>query len=80
MSLNMKQMTKTTTQMAGLMDSIRYMKSMNGELKKMNQSVSTMNRSVQVMGLDMRRLGNDMGQMNRSVSRPLNLMNSFMPF
>ena len=80
MSLNMTKMTGNFDTMTGLMDSVTYMESMYKELKQMNQSVALMNRSVNAMGRDMRRLGVDMSQMNRSVSRPLNLMNSFMPF
>lgn len=80
MSVNMNLMTKNTNNMSKYMKSVQYMSSMNNELKKMNQSVNVMNRSVRIMGTDMNRLRHDMSQMNRSVTRPLNFMNSFMPF
>lgn len=80
MSDNTAAMSKSTAQMTDYMKSVKHMGSMNTELKKMNQSVYVMNHSVKRMGNDMARMRHDMTNMNRSVSRPLNMMNKFIPF
>lgn len=80
MSTSTTSMSRNTADMAKLMQTIKYMRSMDKELRKMNQSVYMMNGAVRSMSNDMRFLRRDMGQMNRNVSRPLNMMNSFMPF
>ena len=80
MSINTAAMSKSTARMTAYMENVKYMASMDTELKKMNQSVYVMNRSVKKMGNDMARMRYDMTTMNRSVSRPLNMMNTFLPF
>ena len=73
MAVSTKQMTVNTREMAKLMDSVRYMKSMDIELKKMNQI-------MHVMGGNVNYMRQDMAVMNRNISRPLGMMNSVMPF
>lgn len=80
MSDNTAHMSKSTARMTKYMEAVKYMRSMDTELKKMNQSVYVMNHSVKQMGSDVTRMSRDMTGMNRSVSRPLNLMNKFIPF
>lgn len=80
MSSSTTNMSRSTALMTKYMESVKYMKSMDVELKKMNQSVYVMNQNVKNMGGDMRVMRRDFTSMNRSVSRPLNMMNSFMPF
>jgi len=80
MSINTAAMSKSTARMTTYMESVKYMGSMDKELKKMNQSVYVMNYSVKKMGNDITRMRQDVSGMNRSVSRPLNMMNSFLPF
>lgn len=80
MSTSTTNMSRSTALMTKYMESVKYMKSMDTELKKMNQSVYVMNQNVKNMGGDMRVMRRDFSTMNRSVSRPLNMMNSFMPF
>jgi len=80
MSANTTAMSTSTAKMTKYMESVKYMGSMDRELKKMNQSVYVMNHSVKKMGSDVSRMTRDFSTMNRSVSRPLNMMNSFMPF
>ena len=80
MSKNTTAMSKSTAQMSKSMEAVKYMKSMDTELKKMNQSVYVMNKTVRTMGGDMSNMRRDFTSMNRSVTKPLNMMNSFMPF
>ena len=80
MSASTAAMSKSTAEMTTYMESVKYMGSMDKELKKMNQSVYVMNYSVKRMGGDISRMRHDMAGMNRSVSRPMNLMNKFLPF
>jgi len=80
MSANTAAMSKSTAEMTTYMESVKYMGSMDRELKKMNKSVYVMNHSVKSMGNDMARMRYDMGTMNRNVSRPLSMMNKFIPF
>lgn len=80
MSANTAAMSKSTAEMTKYMESVKYMGSMDRELKKMNQSVYVMNYSVKKMGSDISTMRRDMSGMNRSVSRPLNMMNKFLPF
>lgn len=80
MSANTAAMSKSTAEMTKYMESVKYMGSMDRELKKMNQSVYVMNYSIKKMGGDITNIRRDMTGMNRSVSRPLNMMNKFLPF
>jgi len=73
MTAHVAAMSKDTAKMATRMEAVGYMKSVDAELKRMN-------RSVFLMGGNMNRMRYDMSMMNRSVSRPLNFMNSFLPF
>ncbi len=73
MAINTKEMTASTKDMAKLMQSVRYMRSMDIELKKMNQIMNVMGGNVNYMR-------QDMAIMNRNISRPLGMMNSVMPF
>ncbi len=66
-------MSKSTRTMTELMESVKYMKSMDAELRKMN-------RTMYVMGGNVNYLRQDMAVMNRNISRPMSMMNSMMPF
>jgi len=50
------------------------------EMQKFNTSMNEMNHSVRIMSASMNQMRLDMGMMNRNVSRPMNFMNSFMPW
>ena len=50
------------------------------EMQKFNSSMVEMNKSMRAMSLSMNQMRYDMGMMNRNVSRPMNFMNSFMPW
>jgi len=73
MSKDTSSMSTSTGQIAQLMDSVQYMESINVELKKMNQTMF-------VMGGNVNYLRQDMAMMNRSISRPMGMINSIMPF
>ena len=66
-------MSGSTAKMAKLMISIEHMGAMNEELKRINKTIA-------VMGQDVNYLRQDMHTMNRSISRPMNMMNSVLPF
>ena len=66
-------MSKSTAKMAKLMRSIEHMEAMNTELKRINKTIAFMSRDVNY-------LRQDMNNMNRSISRPMNMINSVMPF
>lgn len=73
MAVNTKEMTGSAKEMTNLMTSIKHMKSMDVELKKMNQI-------MHVMGGNVNYMRQDMAHLNHSISRPLGMMNSVMPF
>ncbi len=60
----------------GITTMTRTMDTLTPILANMNQ----MNRSIRTMAVSTRRMGYDMTQMNRSVARPMNMMNKFMPW
>lgn len=49
-------------------------------LKPMMTSMESLNQSVRVMTQTTGNMSNDMGNLNRSISRPMGFMNSFMPW
>lgn len=73
MTGHVKTMSRDTATMSSRMEAVKYMKSVDAELKQMN-------RSVFLMGGNMNRIRYDMSVMNRNVSRPLSIMNGFLPF
>lgn len=73
MSKDTSSMSASTGEMAKLMKSVEYMKSIDTELKKMNQT-------IYVMGGNVSYLRRDMANMNRSISRPMGMLNSVLPF
>lgn len=73
MAANTTTMSKSTGDMTKLMESIKYMRSMDAELKNMN-------KTMYIMGGNVNHMSRDMAVMNRSFSRPMNMMNSVMPF
>ena len=50
------------------------------QMKVMNNNFSEMNRSVHVMTVAINQMRRDMSILNNNVSRPMNFMNSFMPW
>lgn len=50
------------------------------EIQQLNKNFSEMNQSVHVMTMSVNQMRHDMAIMNQSVSRPMNFMNSFMPW
>ena len=56
---------------------------MGGQLQEMhimNKNATDMNRSLQMMNASMNQMRRDMSILNNNVSRPMNFMNSFMPW
>jgi len=70
MTARVGEMSEDTKVMAGAMD----------HLASMDAQMATMNTSLGTMGNNMDRIRWDMSAMNRSISRPMNMMNSMMPF
>jgi uncharacterized protein YoxC len=50
------------------------------EMRQLNKNFTDMNQSVHVMTLAVNQMRRDMTMMNQNVSRPMNFMNSFMPW
>ena len=50
------------------------------EMQQLNKNFSDMNQSVHMMTVSVNQMRHDMSMMNQNVSRPMNFMNSFMPW
>ena len=50
------------------------------EMQQLNKNFSEMNRSVHIMTVAVNQMRRDMSILNNNVSRPMNFMNSFMPW
>jgi methyl-accepting chemotaxis protein len=50
------------------------------EMQQLNKNFSEMNRSVHIMTVAVNQMRRDMSVLNNNVSRPMNFMNSFMPW
>jgi len=88
MSSNMKTMSRDVTSMSTsvlkMTDTITLMEhSFTKQLDKMdmlNNGIVEMNKSLRVMTFSMNQMRRDMSILNNNVSRPMNFMNSFMPW
>jgi hypothetical protein len=56
------------------------MQIMNKRMEVMNAHMEGMNQQMGIMNGRMYRMTGNIGEMNRNVSRPMNFMNSFMPW
>ena len=74
MSTNVKAMTASVSSMDGQLDSQLV------EMRALNGNFSEMNRSVHIMTVAVNQMRRDMSVLNNNVSRPMNFMNSFMPW
>jgi len=86
-ALNIDEMTARVENMSDEMRLIstkmNYLASMDpmeNSLTAMTTTMHTMNQSVGVMTANMGMMRQDMGMLNRNVSKPMNFMNSFMPW
>jgi methyl-accepting chemotaxis protein len=74
MSTDVKAMTTSV----GSMDSELSLQLV--EMQQLNKNFSSMNRSVHIMTVAVNQMTRDMSVLNNNVSRPMNFMNSFMPW
>ena len=77
MSMNIHKMQKNVARMSV---DIRGMTGEMAHLKSIDDKMFTMNRSMLVMAGNTNRMQWDMAKMNRSFGKPMNFMNSFMPW
>jgi len=77
MSVNMSIMTTKVDEMS---KDTRVMAAAMDHLASMDRQMTAMNSSLGTMGSNMDRMRWDMSAMNRSISRPMNMMNSMLPF
>lgn len=77
MSDNMGQISSNVRTMAVSVDSMARDVS---TLEPMLTSIQTMDQSMQSMTFTTANMRDDLGVMNRSISRPMNFMNTFMPW
>jgi len=68
----------TMTKSVGSMDSELSLQLV--EMQQLNKNFSEMNRSVHIMTVAVNQMRRDMSILNNNVSRPMNFMNSFMPW
>ncbi len=73
---HLETMTPLHTQMVEMNKKMDYLK----EMTEIKRQMVEMNGKISYMTADMGRLRYDMSMMNRSVSRPMSFMNSFMPW
>ncbi len=73
MSANVDRMTKHTRTMSGKMDHLTTMADLKREMQHMNRAIS-------VMTHDMGLMRHNVAGMNRSVSKPMSFISSFMPW
>lgn len=74
MSASVEEMTKSVVSMDGEL-SLQLV-----EMQQLNKNFSDMNRSVHIMTVAVNQMRHDMSILNNNVSRPMNFMNSFMPW
>lgn len=77
-------MNTMSGQMSSIVNSTNAMSNtmyaMNNSTQRMSNDVTQMNASTQNMAASAYNMQHDMWSMNRSISKPLRLFNSFMPF
>ncbi len=87
-SENINRMSSSVVTMSGHVKNMSAsVASMDGELglqlaemRNMNGNFVEMNRSVHIMTVAVNQMRRDMSVLNNNVSRPMNFMNSFMPW
>jgi uncharacterized protein YoxC len=80
-SNNMAKMTRNIDSMTVNMDNMsKDIRSQLSEIRDMKVAVTNMSQTVRVMTVTMDQMRRDLSIMNHSVSRPMNFMNSFMPW
>ena len=80
---NLEIMPKFYSEMAAMnakMDAIEEMKAIRRNMTKITRQLAQMNGSMTYMTRDVGRMRYDMTVMNGNISRPMNFMNSFMPW
>lgn len=77
MSANMDVMT---TKVGEMSEDTKVMAAAMDHLASMDRQMTSMNISLGSMGSNMDRMRWDMSVMNRNISRPMNMMNSMIPF
>ena len=93
MTIRISAMAQHTDQMTGQMSNLDTMSPLYDQMVAMNKKMThlkevteirrqlvEMNSKITHMTADMGRMRYDMSMMNRSVSRPMSFMNSFMPW
>jgi hypothetical protein len=73
MTARVEDMSSELKTMSGKMNSLSAMVPIRVELEKMNQSVN-------MMGVNFDMVRRDMAMMNHSISKPMSMMNNFMPW
>ena len=81
---NMQSMSDNVSLMSGnvrlMATSVESMAVDVTTLKPMMNSMESLNQSIRLMTQTTGNMSNDMGNLNRSISRPMGFMNSFMPW
>ena len=81
---NMQSMSDNISLMSGnvrlMATSVESMAADVTTLKPMMTSIESLNQSIRLMTQTTGNMSNDMGNLNRSISRPMGFMNSFMPW
>ena len=81
---NMQSMSDNVSLMSGnvrlMATSVESMAADVTTLKPMMNSMESLNQSIRLMTQTTGNMSNDMGNLNRSISRPMGFMNSFMPW
>jgi methyl-accepting chemotaxis protein len=81
---NMQSMSDNVSLMSGnvrlMATSVESMATDVTTLKPMMNSMESLNQSIRLMTQTTGNMSNDMGNLNRSISRPMGFMNSFMPW
>ena len=84
LSSNMQSMSDNVSLMSGnvrlMATSVESMAADVTTLKPMMNSMESLNQSIRLMTQTTGNMSNDMGNLNRSISRPMGFMNSFMPW
>jgi len=81
LNTNMGTATKNIASMANNMQLMQQdINTQMVSIQAMSASVGNINQSVQLMTASMNQMRHDLSIMNHSVSRPMNFMNSFMPW
>ena len=81
---NMQSMSDNVSLMSGnvrlMATSVESMAADVTTLKPMMNSMESLNQSIRLMTQTTGNMSNDMGNLNRSISRPMGFMSSFMPW